>query len=264
MKISNVIKEAVFGNTVTARLYQPLKASSNWVIWFHGMGEVGPDDGSQLDEVEKLPGFPKFAKGVRPDGKDKGSIEYPFNIFAVQTEANYNFEKVALVTYIALKKKAKNIVVGGISLGGIAALESLLDFNDLGGNIKGVLNCCGTIDVSKTNRVRSVPILWWHGDKDNTVKYNDATRGALQASQALQAQGKPVEFITLPGVGHNAWDKAFTTAPDDKSFAFVNKIFSEADKAATASTAPVINPNESYNQAIEDVSRAILAMKKLI
>jgi predicted esterase len=263
MKISNIIKEAVFGNTFTARLYQPLKGSNNWLIWYHGQGETGPDDGSQLDEVEKLPGFPKFAKGVRPDGKDKGSIEYPFNILAVQTEANYNFEKTALATYIVGKRKVKNLIVGGISLGGIAAMESILDFNDIYGNIKGVLNCCGTIDVAKASRVRSVPVLWWHGDRDTTVKYSDPVKGAVQSSAALQALGKPVEFITLPGVAHNAWDRAFTTDPNDKSLAFVNRIFAEADKAATASTAPVINPNESYNQAIEDVSRAVLAMKKL-
>jgi predicted esterase len=257
MKITNIIKEPVFGATVTARLYQPIKPSNNWLVWFHGMGEVGPDDGSQLNEVELLPGFPRFAKGVRPgETSERGSIEYPFNIYAVQTEANYNLEKVALPTYIALKKKAANLVVGGISLGGIAAMESILDFNDLGANIKGVLNCCGTIDVAKVGRVRSVPILWWHGDKDVKVKYTDPTRGALEASNALKALGKPVEFITLPGVAHNAWDKAFTTDPNDKSLAFVNGLFAIKPEVS------VSVDFSDYNLALDKIISALNALKK--
>lgn len=257
MKITNVIKEPVFNGTVTARLYQPLKPSNNWVIWLHGKGETGPDTGEELDDVEKLPGFPKFAKA---------GFEYPFNIYAVQTEANYNFEKVSLPTFIALKKNAANVVVAGISLGGIAALESLLDFNDIGEQIKGVLNCCGTIDVAKTNRVRSVPILWWHGDRDTTVRYSDAgplnpngIRGALEASNALKAQGKPVEFITLPGVDHNAWDKAFTTAADDKSLAFVNGIFAANEPKPAVE---VTIDHSQHNLAIDKIIGELSALKK--
>jgi predicted esterase len=265
MKITNVIKEPVFGGTVTARLYQPITPSSNWVIWYHGMGQVGPDDGSQLNEVEFLPGFPKFAKGIRPgESTERGLMEYPFNIYAVQTEANYNFEKVVLATYIALKKKAKNLVVGGISLGGICTMESGFDFNDLGGFIKGLLNCCGSFEVSKASRMRNIPILWWHGDQDTTVKYTDATptnpngvRGALEASNALKALGKPVEFITLQGVGHNAWDKAFTTAPDDKSLAFVNRIFAAQEIQSTQAV-----DYSNYNLTIDKAIASLSALKK--
>lgn len=257
MKITNVIKEAVYGTTVTARLYQPIKPSNNWLIWYHGMGETGPADGAELNDVEKLPGFPKFAKGIRPgETLERGIHEYPFNIYAVQTEANYNFEKTALATYIALKKKAASLVVGGISMGGICSMESFFDFYDLGNHIDGVLNCCGTVDVAKTNRLRSIPVLWWHGDRDTTVKYTDPVRGALEASSAMKAQGKPVEFITLPGVGHNAWDKAFTTAPDDKSLSFVNGIF------AASQVQPLAAPDYSDLNLGLDKAISILSSLK--
>lgn len=260
MKITNVIKEPVFGNTVTARLYQPIKPSSNWIIWLHGMGETGPADGSELNDVEKLPGFPKFAKGVRPgETTERGTIEYPFNIYAVQTESSYSFEKAALATYLAAKKKAAKLGMVGISMGGFGVMESLFDFYDLYNNIDFAINCCGSVDVAKTNRVRNVPILWWHGDKDTVVKYSDPVKGgAVEASNALKSQGKPVEFITLPGVGHNAWDKAFTLAPDDKSLAFVNQMFA-ASESSTVTTGISVS---DYNLAIDKIVAAASALKK--
>lgn len=259
MKITNVIKEPVFGTTVTARLYQPIKPSNNWIIWLHGMGETGPADGSQLNEVEKLPGFPKFAKGVRPgESVERGTIEYPFNIYAVQTESSYSFEKAALATYLAGKKKAAKLGMIGISMGGFGVMESLFDFYDLYNNIDFAINCCGSVDVAKTNRVRNVPLLWWHGDKDTVVKYSDPVRGAVEASNALKAQGKPVEFITLPGVGHNAWDKAFTQAPNDKSLAFVNQMFA----APVASETSTVNETAVSNLALDKAIAAISALKK--
>lgn len=230
MKITNRIKEKCFNGTVTARQYLSETPSKNWLIWFHGMGERGPEDGSQLNLVEKLPGFPKFAKGVRPGATTStGTVEYPFNIFAVQTEGDYQFEKNVMSSYITLHRKAEKIILGGISLGGICAIESLADFNDIGGFIKGVVNICGSGEVSRVPRTRKVPIIWWHGDKDTIVKFTDATaanpagtRGAREFVAAYEATKGEIDFRILPGVGHNAWDYAFK---DDSNLDFINRIF---------------------------------------
>jgi predicted peptidase len=54
-------------------------------------------------------------------------------------------------------------------------------------------------------KLSKVPVWIFHGDKDDTIPVSESR---LMAS-ALRALGAKVRFTEYPGVGHNAWDKAF-------------------------------------------------------
>lgn len=54
-------------------------------------------------------------------------------------------------------------------------------------------------------RVSKIPIWLFHGDADPTVPV-DVSRGM---HAALKAEGANVQYVELPGVGHNSWDPAY-------------------------------------------------------
>jgi predicted peptidase len=54
-------------------------------------------------------------------------------------------------------------------------------------------------------RIGSTPIWIFHGDADDTVSVEESRK----MTQALQAAKANVRYTEYPGVGHNAWDKAY-------------------------------------------------------
>ena len=50
-----------------------------------------------------------------------------------------------------------------------------------------------------------MPIWIFHGDADDTVSVEESRKMA----QVLQAAKANVRYTEYPGVGHNAWDKAY-------------------------------------------------------
>jgi predicted peptidase len=54
-------------------------------------------------------------------------------------------------------------------------------------------------------QVRRVPTWIVHGEVDNVVPVEQSR----QAAAALKAAGAPVQYLEVPGTGHNAWDPAY-------------------------------------------------------
>lgn len=57
-------------------------------------------------------------------------------------------------------------------------------------------------------RVSSIPIWIFHGDADKSVPVDESRKMAA----ALKAIGANVQYTELPGIGHNAWDPAYSSA----------------------------------------------------
>ena len=55
-------------------------------------------------------------------------------------------------------------------------------------------------------RIAHKPIWVFHGDNDQTVAYFES----VNMVEALKKSGGEPVFTTLEGVGHNAWDYAYT------------------------------------------------------
>lgn len=60
--------------------------------------------------------------------------------------------------------------------------------------------------VSAANRVVGLPIWIFHGDADTVVSVGESRK----INDALKAIGGNVRYTELPGVGHNAWDPAYS------------------------------------------------------
>lgn len=54
-------------------------------------------------------------------------------------------------------------------------------------------------------QLRRVPTWVVHGEVDNVVPVEQSR----QAAAALKAAGAPVQYLEVPGTGHNAWDAAY-------------------------------------------------------
>jgi len=71
-------------------------------------------------------------------------------------------------------------------------------------------------------KLRAVPVWIFHGDKDVTIPVTESRRMA----DALRAQGTRVRYTEYPGIGHNAWDKAFSE-PDFFPWLFAQTLKTE-------------------------------------
>jgi len=60
--------------------------------------------------------------------------------------------------------------------------------------------------VSAAKRVSSLPVWIFHGDADSVVSVEESRK----MNEALKALGGNVRYTELPGVGHNAWDAAYS------------------------------------------------------
>ena len=57
-------------------------------------------------------------------------------------------------------------------------------------------------------RIARLPVRIFHGDADRAVPVEESRRMAA----ALKAAGADVQYTEFPGVGHDAWDRAYDTA----------------------------------------------------
>jgi hypothetical protein len=260
MKITNNIQKQAFTTKVNFRLYEASVKTTDCVIFCHGQGERGVTDGSQLYEVEKLNGWPKLARGVRPgDITSTGQNEYPFNILAVQVINSYSEITSWIATWAALKFGYKSIIPIGISMGGFGVLDVLR--LDLGARLfcKAFVSIAARQELPEIPTTLKLPGLAWAGMADPLlqVQYKDV----VAYVEAYNAGGGNVELIGLEGVGHNAWDYAFNIDPTkDRTLAFVNKIF--AENRFAAAPAVVYDPVAERNKVLTEAIGHLESMKK--
>lgn len=192
MKITDHVKENAFGYQLNYRMYEPENGSKNFLIFLHGIGERGSD----LNKVEVY-GYTKFARQGR---------EFPFNIIAPQvpTDGSYSQMKKYLIQYVKLKYGANKIIVTGLSMGGIATYEIVLQ--DTLHLIDAIAPICGRLSTTFAVDYPEIDGWAWHGDKDTTVplSYDKAFIDAYNVSHTKQ-----IKLTILPGVTHNSWDRAY-------------------------------------------------------
>jgi predicted esterase len=258
MKITKEIQKRMFENNINFMHYRQSANPFNCVLFLHGRGERGPADGSQLALVEKLSGWPRFAKGIRPgESVSRGTVEYPFDIIAPQVVAgdlSYKEIMYSVVPWMEKYYGYKNIIVSGISMGGYGAYDILKNYTSRHA-VKAVINVAGSADVSEVQYMVKIPGIAFHGDADPTVSYNNHKAFV----DAYNAAGGKIEWVQLPGVGHNAWDHAFNADPSkDRALAFVNKMFA----APVAGETSTVNVTAEINLALDKAIAAISALKK--
>lgn len=167
------------------------------LLFLHGGGESGGD----LEEI-KTNGPPKLiAEGN----------EFPFLILAPQNPHEKKWWNthalIELLDEVAVNNRVdKNrIYLTGLSRGGGAAWELAVQYPK---KFAALAVVCGMSPLPYAGWLdKEMPIWVFHGTEDQSIPFSESE----EMVKKLQAMGYDVKFTAYDGVGHNSWEKAYTT-----------------------------------------------------
>lgn len=162
------------------------------VIFLHGSGQRG----LVLSDVLVHGPPQRVAQGAA----------YPFILCSPQL-AQGRWDAQVLHAWLPLLKQelrvdTQRVMATGLSLGGHGVWEWAAAHP---GDLAAIAPVCGFGDPAAVCQGRSVPVRAYHGEQDTVVPL--ARQQACV--QALQACGGAAELTVYPGVGHDAWTRAY-------------------------------------------------------
>lgn len=196
--------------SLTGREYLSPDHNDTLVVALHCDDMKGPADGSQLDRLESIDWWPKFAR----------TVNYPFNLFAVQVSGiTFHFLLKDIIKAMKTRYNPKNIVLLGCGRGAFDVYNILSENTEP--EIKLIINISGGSDrsgsISRWPKVRG---LAWHGVSDPRYPIS-AHREVVQKYNDTHGAGR-IQLNELSGVGYDAWEQAFSPDPSkDQSLQFV-------------------------------------------
>jgi predicted peptidase len=174
------------------------------ILFLHGSGETG-DDGKKQAAVGLAP-------AIR--NQEKAGKHFPF--FAVFPQAQEHTWKAAskesqraIAILDAVEKEykidEKRQYLTGLSMGGFGTWSLAEKYPD---RWAAIVPVCGGGDPANVKDIKDIPCWVFHGDADKAV---NVEKGRQMVAALKEAGAKP-KFTEYPGVGHNSWDKAYTTS----------------------------------------------------
>ncbi|MEE1026132.1 MAG: prolyl oligopeptidase family serine peptidase [Acutalibacteraceae bacterium] len=201
MLINEISEKNVTKNTkFDYLLYTP----ENWdkskkfplLVFLHGAGERG-------DDIAFAGRYGPFKYAA--EGKN-----YPFVMVAPQCKSNKYWgnylESLDLFLDDIIEKyniDEKRIYLTGLSMGGTGTWHWLMASPE---RFAAAAPVCGTGICWYACRIAHKPIWVTHGTADTVVPYDES----LRMVEFLKKYGGEPILTTLEGVGHNAWDYAYT------------------------------------------------------
>jgi predicted peptidase len=189
--------------------YEPQRVQVPLVVYLHGSGERGTDNGHQLKN------------GVRAFEVPERRRRFPCIVVAPQCPPDDTFggswyggtsrtqqAVLSLVRELATRRSvdARRISLIGFSMGAIG-LWAMLERAP--GLFAAAVPIAGDLDVERARDLVNFPLWAFHGERDELVS-NVNTRAFAALAQRLGGSARYTEF---PGVGHDAWRPTF--ARDD-------------------------------------------------
>lgn len=183
------------------------------VIFLHGAGERGDNNWSQLFhgareltaycEDKKLnvlllfPQCPFDKQWVdTPWGDLKHSLpEISRPLFAAMEMLDFEIKNSNIDT--------DRVYISGISMGGYGTWDALSRFPE---KFAAAFPICGGADLAQADKLKDIPILTYHGEKDDIV-WTQRSRDIVSAIKA--AGGEKITYVEVPECGHNSWETAF-------------------------------------------------------
>ncbi len=167
------------------------------LLFLHGGGESG----GELDEL-KSNGPPKLIA----EGK-----QFPFLILAPQNPHKkkwWNTKAVVQLLDTVVRNNRVDqdkIYLTGLSRGGSAAWELAVQYPE---KFAAMAVVCGMAPVPYAAWIdRNMPIWVFHGTEDKSIPISESE----EMVRKLKAIGQNVKFTKYEGVGHNSWERAYTT-----------------------------------------------------
>lgn len=181
-------------------LYTPTGSQQVYpiVVFFHGGGEGGSDI-----ELVKKHGLPKLIS----EGQD-----FPFYIFAPQNPSLSNLWDDQLVEYMvdklidSLSVDRNRIYLIGMSRGGNGVWRMAI--NNPNKYAAMISVCAASIPTIYLNRLSSLPVWFFHGQKDNVVPVEESIR----AYELMKKENDKVKITLYPDANHDNWTETFQNA----------------------------------------------------
>lgn len=170
------------------------------VLFLHGAGERG-EDGVTCAQV-----------GLGAAIAQQPSA-YPFIAIFPQARRTWSADsedgKAAIATLDEVMKTCKvdssRVILTGLSMGGAGTWSNAAKYPE---RFSAIAPVCGFSATDIVDKVKGLPTWAFLGDADSD-RIVSSTRSILEALR--QAGGKP-KSTEYRGVGHNSWDRAYTTA----------------------------------------------------
>ena len=187
------------------------------LVFLHGSGERGSDNEAQLKHgrifferlaqenntlvlVPQCPEKLSWHNGYSKSSKRGRTYCYPKKIKPnrVLDLLERLVDSVAQAENIA----PSNLLIGGLSMGGMGTLELLRRRSQY---YKRAFVICGGAHRKVARQIGDTPIWFFHGQEDEIVQPKYAQR----LFRKLKRNGRETIFTLYPGVNHNSWDLAF-------------------------------------------------------
>ena len=187
------------------------------LVFLHGSGERGSDNEAQLKHgrifferlaqenntlvlVPQCPEKLSWHNGYSKTSKRGRTYCYPKKIKPnrVLDLLERLVDSVAQAENIA----PSNLLIGGLSMGGMGTLELLRRRSQY---YKRAFVICGGAHRKVARQIGDTPIWFFHGQEDEIVQPKYAQR----LFRKLKRNGRETMFTLYPGVNHNSWDLAF-------------------------------------------------------
>ena len=167
------------------------------LLFLHGGGESGRD----VKEIKET-GPPKLLV----EGK-----QFPFLILAPQNPHEKKWWNTQAVIQLldsvvdSNRDDKKRIYLTGLSRGGSAAWELATQYPE---KFAALAVVCGMAPLPYAHWIdKDLPIWVFHGDQDEVIDVEESD----QMVKKLKEMGYQVQYTRYKGVGHNVWDRAYTT-----------------------------------------------------
>ncbi|SJZ65673.1 alpha/beta hydrolase-fold protein [Sediminibacterium ginsengisoli] len=198
--------------------YRPSK-SYPLIVFMHGSGERGNDNGAQLlhggdlfakdkirDHFPAIVVFPQCPKDSTWSRFKRGNDPSGFTFLTEETPPVPQLLLKNLMDSLRNNGHAdrKRIYLGGLSLGAIGAYDMLIRYPNY---FAAVFAICGAGNVPLlVKNAKHVPMWIFHGALDNVV-LPYANRELYKAM--ITSGAKEVNYTEYPKANHNSWDSAF-------------------------------------------------------
>lgn len=167
------------------------------LLFLHGGGEAG----GELDELKEN-GPPKLLV----EGK-----EFPFLVLAPQNPNKRKWWNIQAINQLLDSIVANNrvdpkrIYLSGLSRGGSAAWDLAVQYPKKWAALAVV---CGMAPVPYAHWIhKELPIWVFHGDIDKVIAVQESDTMVAK----LKEMGYDVRYTRYQDVGHNSWERAYTT-----------------------------------------------------
>lgn len=167
------------------------------VFFLHGAGERGDD----LDVASRH----GFMKHVR-----ENKTEYPFIFIAPQCPSGkfwgcYTESLLAFLDYICetLPIDTNRVYLTGLSMGGTGTWMLAMAAPE---RFAAIAPVCGSGIFWNGMSLNKTPVFIYHGDCDNIVPIQNS----IEMLTAVNSHGGNAQIKILYGVGHNAWEAAYS------------------------------------------------------